>query len=76
MLLRWAQDHCFPGPERKGLQVACVSRVSQLGPAAGCPGKGSPVLMPHLDGPLLWRAPNECREAIFPPSFSVFDAAF
>lgn len=72
MLLRWAQDHCFPGPERKGLHVACVSCISQLGPAAGCPGKGSPVLMPHLDGPLLWSA----EKLFFPPSFSVFDAAF
>lgn len=68
MPLRWAQDRFFPGPERIGLHAAQVSHVSRLWPAAGCSGKGSPV-GPDASSPwsLLWRAPNECREAIFSP---------
>lgn len=64
VLLGWAQDHLFPRPEREGWRAA---RASPHWAAAGCSRKGSPALMPHLDGPCSGGAPNERREAIFFP---------
>lgn len=76
MPLRWAQDRFFPGPERTGLHAAQGSRVGRLWPAAGCSGKGSPVLMPHFHGPCFGELQISAEKLFFPPSFSVFDAAF
>lgn len=70
MPLRWAQDHFFPGPERIGLHAAQVSRVSRLWPAAaGCSGKGSRVLMPHLHGPCFGELQMSAEKLFFPLPF-------
>ena len=70
MLFRGASGRFLPGWKER----AARSMVSDSVPSVSSGGQ------PYLDAPsgrlLLGGAPNEYREAISSPSFSVFNAAF